>query len=184
MDERYSVGSLIEELPYGKQFAAEDTLIQRTVQIFRLESPSGGSKKWKETFGELSSELATIAHPGLPIIYDHGVDEDGPFLIRQLQESVDINHHLAQHGQFSEYEGWELAHQMLEIFDAARPTENFHGALDPSHVRFMSRPSGAKRFTITDYGLAEIYNRVNNTSRLPWSTLPHLSGTSPWRKSQ
>jgi serine/threonine protein kinase len=164
MDERYNVGSLIEELSYGKQYAAEDSLIQRPVQIFRFETPEGDEDKWKDTFGELSSELATIAHPGLPIIYDHGSDDEGPYLIRQLQESVDINHHLVQNGAFSEYEGWELAHQMLEIFDAARTTGNFHGALDPAHVRFMARPSGAKRFTITDYGLAEIYNQINGNT--------------------
>ncbi|MFC5050823.1 LamG-like jellyroll fold domain-containing protein [Rubritalea spongiae] len=164
MDERYNVGSLIEELSYGKQFEAEDSLIQRPVQIFRFERPSGNATEWQETFGHLSSELATIAHPGLPIIYDHGVDDEGPYLIRQLQESTDINHHLVQNGAFSEYEGWELAHQLLEIFDAARTSGNFHGALDPMHVRFMSRPSGAKRFTITDYGLAEIYNQINGSS--------------------
>ncbi|MGJ8672846.1 LamG-like jellyroll fold domain-containing protein [Rubritalea sp.] len=164
MDERYNVGSLIEELSYGKQFAAEDSLIQRPVQIFRFETPSGDEEVWKEQFGHLSSELATITHPGLPIIYDHGVDSEGPYLIRQLQESIDINHHLVQDGAFSEYEGWELAHQLLEIFDAARTSGNFHGALDPMHVRFMPRPSGTKRFTITDYGLAEIHNTINGSS--------------------
>lgn len=170
MDERYQVGNLIEEFSYGKQFAAEDTLIQRPVQIFRFQTPTGDEEEWQEKFGLLSSELATIAHPGLPIIYDHGNDADGPYLIRQLQDSVDINHHLMQHGAFSEYEGWELAHQMLEIFDATKTTGNFHGALDPANVRFMARPSGAKRFTVTDYGLAEIHKQISGDTEFLGAT--------------
>lgn len=163
MDDRYQVGQLTEELAFGNYFEAEDTLIQRQVQIFRYPTPkSGNEAEWKETFGASSADLATASHPGLPIIYTHGIDEDGPYSIRQLLDTVTLNAQLADNGPLSEYESWELAQQMLEIHDAARPSNNFHGALDANHIGQITRPSGRKLYSITDYGLAEIYKRMNN----------------------
>lgn len=163
MDDRYQVGQLTEELAFGNYFEAEDTLIQRQVQIFRYPTPTSGDEaEWKEAFGASSADLATASHPGLPIIYTHGVDDDGPYSIRQLLDTVTLNAQLADNGALSEYEAWELAQQMLEIHDAARPSNNFHGALDANHIGQITRPSGRKLYSITDYGLAEIYKRMNN----------------------
>jgi len=165
MDDRYQVGQLLEELAFGKIYEAEDTLIQRKVQIFRYLVPSSGSKEeWKESFHATSAELATASHPGLPIIYTHGIDDDGPYTIRQLLDCTILNTRLAESGPLSEYEAWELAQQMLEIHDAAKPSGNFHGALDANHIGLISRPSGKKLYSITDYGLAEVSRQMHNNS--------------------
>ncbi len=165
MDDRYQVGLLLEELAFGNIYEAEDTLIQRKVQIFRYLVPSSGNEEeWKEAFHATSAELATASHPGLPIIYTHGIDGDGPYTIRQLLDSTVLNTRLAESGPLSEYEAWELAHQMLEIHDAAKPSENFHGALDANHIGLITRPSGKKFYSITDYGLAEVSKRMHDNS--------------------
>ncbi|MFC4992371.1 LamG-like jellyroll fold domain-containing protein [Rubritalea tangerina] len=163
MDDRYQVGQLMEELAYGNYYEAEDTLIQRKVQILRYETPTGNKAEWQEAFNAASAELATASHPGLPITYTHGIDDDGPYIIRQLLESTVLNTRLVESGPLSEYEGWELAHQMLEIQDAAKPSGNFHGALDANHIGLIARPSGKKLYSITDYGLAEISRRIHDS---------------------
>lgn len=162
MDDRYQLATLTQELPFGNYFEAEDTFIQRKVQIFRFAPPKEGAPSdWKDIFGECSASLGTISHPGLPIIYEHGIDEEGPFSIRQFMDTTSLNERLIDGGQLSEYEGWELAQQLLEIHDAARTSNNFHGALDPNHIGFITRPSGEKRYSITDYGLAQIHKLIS-----------------------
>lgn len=159
MDDRYQVKHLLEEISYGKYFVAEDTFIQRDVQLFYYAAPDGD--EWKETFSVASADMATVSHPGLPIIYNHGVDEEGPYVLRQYVDSATLNTHLAENGPLGEYEGWELAQQMLEIHDAAKPSGNFHGALDPDNINLTVRPSGKKLYVIADYGIAEIYKRIS-----------------------
>lgn len=161
MDDRYQISQLLEELAFGNIYEAEDTLIQRKVQIFRyFVHTSGNEAEWKEAFNAASAKLATASHPGLPIIYTHGIDDEGPYTIRQLIESTVLNTRLAESGPLSEYEAWELAHQMLEIHDTAKPSGNFHGALDANHIGLITRPSGKKFYSITDYGLAEVSRRM------------------------
>ncbi|PQJ28424.1 LamG-like jellyroll fold domain-containing protein [Rubritalea profundi] len=165
MDDRYQVGQLIEELAFGNIYEAEDTLIQRKVQIFRYFVPTSSNEaEWKEAFHATSAELATASHPGLPIIYTHGIDDDGPYTIRQLLDSTVLNTRLAESGPLSEFEAWELAYQMLEIHDAAKPSGNFHGALDANHIGLITRPSGKKLYSITDYGLAEVSKRMHDNT--------------------
>lgn len=165
MDDRYQSAQVIEELSFGRYLEAEDSFIQRKVQIFRFAIPENVDEaEWKEVFGSSAADLGTISHPGLPIIYENGIDEEGPFAIRQLLETTTLNQQLIDGGPLSEYEGWELANQLLEIHDAASSTNNFHGALDANHIGFITRPSGEKRYSITDYGLAEIYNRMHKTN--------------------
>jgi len=165
MDDRYQVGLLLEELAFGNIYEAEDTLIQRKVQIFRYFVPTSGNEAdWKEAFHASSAELATASHPGLPIIYTHGIDEEGPYTIRQLLDSTELNTRLAESGPLSEYEAWELAYQMLEIHDAVKPSGNFHGALDANHIGLITRPSGKKLYSISDYGLAEISRRIHGNT--------------------
>lgn len=162
MDDRYQSATLTKELPFGKYFEAEDSFIQRKVQLFRFSTPGAAApSNWKDIFGECSAALGTISHPGLPIIYEHGIDEEGPFSIRQMLDTTSLNQRLVEGGKLSEYEGWELAQQLLEIHDAARTSGNFHGALDPNHIGFITRPSGEKRYSITDYGLAQIHKQIH-----------------------
>ena len=189
MDDRYQSAQVTEELPFGRYLVAEDSFIQRKVQIFRFAIPENVEEaEWKEAFGSSAADLGTISHPGVPIIYENGIDEEGPFAIRQLIETTSLNSQLVEGGPLSEYEGWELAHQLLEIHDAANTAKNFHGALDANHIGFITRPSGEKRYSITDYGLAEIYNRMNKTNHYfgaCYLISPEQSaGESPTEKSQ
>jgi serine/threonine protein kinase len=165
MDDRYQISQLLEELAFGNIYEAEDTLIQRKVQIFRYFVPASGNEaEWKETFHASSAELGTASHPGLPIIYTHGIDEEGPYSIRQLLDTTILNTRLADSGPLSEYEAWELAQQILEIHAAAKPSGNFHGALDANHIGLITRPSGKKLYSITDYGLAEVSRRIHEST--------------------
>ncbi|WP_018971045.1 LamG-like jellyroll fold domain-containing protein [Rubritalea marina] len=177
MDERYQVKHLLEEISYGKYFLAEDTFIQRDVQVFYYNAPAVDG--WEEIFSASSADLATVSHPGLPIVYNHGVDEDGPYTLRQYVNSSTLNAHLAEYGALGEYEGWELAQQMLEIHDAAKESGSFHGALDPDSINLTTRPSGKKLYVIADYGIADIYRRISGEQAYlgaPYLIAPEQAG--------
>ena len=162
MEDRYQVKHLLEEISYGKYFIAEDTFIKRDVQVFYYSAPDGDA--WKEAFNVASADMATVSHPGLPIVYNHGIDDDGPYTLRQYVDSATLNTHLAEHGPLGEYEGWELAQQILEIHDVAKPSNNFHGALDPDNINLTARPSGQKLYVVADYGIAAIYKKFSGES--------------------
>ena len=164
MDDRYQIIQRTAELPFGTQFEAEDTLISRKAQIHRFTTPGEDAPSdWKEIYDNASGALTTLNHMGLPIIYDRGVNESGPFLIRQLVEEPTLVSRLEQ-GPLSEYEVWELAQQLLDIHAAGVTKQFFHGSLSPDRICYATRPGGEKRYYITDFGLGELHNQINGTN--------------------
>jgi len=164
MDDRYQIIQRTAELPFGTQFEAEDMLISRKAQIHRFTTPGEDAPSdWKKIYDKASGALTTLSHMGLPIIYDRGVNESGPFLIRQLVDEPTLVLRLGQ-GPLSEYEVWELAQQLLDIHAAGVTKQFFHGSLSPDRVCYATRPGGEKRYYITDFGLGELHNQVNGTN--------------------
>lgn len=163
MDDRYKINQQTEELPFGTQFEATDQLISRSTQIHRFSIPGENAPSdWKEIYDNASSVLTTVSHMGLPIIYDRGVNDDGPYLIRQLVEEPTLVSRLEQ-GPLGEYEVWELAQQLLEIHVAGLGKGFFHGSLSLDRICYATRPGGEKRYYITDFGLGEVHNKINDT---------------------
>lgn len=188
MDERYQITTQTSTLSFGTQYEATDQLISRKVQIHRFDTPpSGAPKKWKDIFDERSRMLAALSHTGLAIIYDRGIDEEGPFLIRQLINEPSLASRIEQ-GPLSEYEARELAEQLLDIHATALPSESVHGHLDLGQICFTSRPSGEKRYYVTDYGYADLRNKINGAQTyfgLPCLiSLEQASGQKPSESSQ
>jgi len=164
MDDRYQIIQRTAELPFGTQFEAEDMLISRKAQIHRFATPGEDAPSdWEKIYNKASGALTTLSHMGLPIVYDRGVNDSGPFLIRQLVDEPTLVSRLEQ-GPLSEYEVWELAQQLLDIHATGVSKQFFHGSLSPDRVCYATRPGGEKRYYITDFGLGELYNEVNGTN--------------------
>lgn len=188
MEDRYQIIQRTAELPYGIQYEATDTLISRKAEIHRFAKPDGnGPKGWKKIFNERSGALTTLGHMGLPIIYDRGVDENGPYLIRQLVDEPTLESRLVQ-GPLNEYELWELAQQLLDIHGTGVAKDFFHGALSPDQICFATRPGGEKRYYILNFGLAELHNKINGTDEYFGSpclvSLEQADGKAPTESSE
>lgn len=163
MDDRYQIIQRTAEHPYGIQYESTDTLINRKAEIHRFAKPGETAPAdWEKIFNDQSSVLTTMGHMGLPIIYDRGTDEGGPYLIRQLIEEPTLQSRLKE-GPLSEYEAWELAQQLLDIHTIGIDKGFFHGALSPEQICYATRPGGEKRYYISNFGLAELHNRINGT---------------------
>ncbi|NWK55370.1 hypothetical protein HW115_07090 [Verrucomicrobiaceae bacterium N1E253] len=163
MDDRYQIIQRTAELPYGVRYEATDTLINRKAEIHRFKKPGEDAPKdWEKTFNKYSGALTTLSHMGLQIIYDRGVDEEGPYLIRQLVDEPNLTSRLKE-GPLSEYEFWELAQQLLDIHTAGLPKDFFHGALDLDQICYATRPGGEKRYYISNFGLPELHNQINGS---------------------
>lgn len=188
MDDRYQIIKRTDEFPYGIQYEATDTLINRTAEIHRFSKPGEDvAEGWEDRYDELSRDLTTLSHMGLPIIYDKGVDEAGPYLIRQYVDETTLAARLAE-GPLNEYEVWEFAHQLLDIHFAGLAKEFYHGALSPDQICFATRPGGEKRYYISNFGLADLHNRLNETSEYFGApclvSLEQLDGQPPSEASE
>lgn len=188
MDDRYQIIKPTTQFPFGQQYLAEDGLISRKVQIHRFSQPgSDAPSDWQALYEDGSRALATLNLPGLPTIYDRGIDDEGPFLIRQLIEEHSLLSRLAE-GPLGEFEAWELADQLLEIQTNAQPKAFFHGALTPERISYSTRPSGEKRYNVLDFGLSELENHTLGTAQyhgLPCLvSLEQAAGQRPSESSQ
>lgn len=188
MDDRYQINKRTAELPYGVQFEATDTLINRQAQIHRFTKPGDDAPSdWEKLYDQASIDLSTLSHMGLPIIYDRGVNDAGPYLIRQLVDEPTLSARLEE-GPLSEYEAWELAQQLLDIHTAGVAKEFFHGALSPDQICYATRPGGEKRYYISNFGLPEMHNKINGTSEyygLPCLvSLEQTAGEAPTEASE
>lgn len=188
MDDRYQTIQRTSELPFGTQFEAIDQLISRQAQIHRFANPGDDAPSdWKKLYDKGSGSLTTLSHMGLPIIYDRGVNAAGPYLIRQLVGEPTLTSRLEQ-GPLNEYEFWELAQQLLDIHSVGVAKGFFHGALRPDQICYATRPGGEKRYYITDFGLAELHNKINGTQEYYGQpclvSMEQLNGEAPTEKSQ
>jgi len=188
MDDRYQIIQKTSELPFGIQFEATDLLISRKAQIHRFTTPKENApSNWKELYDKGSGTLTALSHMGLPIIYDRGVNDAGPYLIRQLVNEPTLASRL-ELGPLSEYEVWELAQQLLEIHSIAKDREFFHGALLLDQISYAKRPGGEKRYYVIDFGLAELHNLIHGTHKYFGHpclvSLEQVAGESPTEVSQ
>ncbi|GAA1636902.1 serine/threonine-protein kinase [Actinoplanes couchii] len=161
----------LESLPLpggtmGQVWPGRDTRLDREVVVKFIRLPRGSSDEAliRRRFRRESQITARLTHPGVPAVYDAGVDEGRPFLVMQRVHGIDIADLIAEHGPLPV--GWSaiIAAQVCAVLIAAHRESLVHRDLKPSNV--MLEPNGAVK--VLDFGLAvepsrAEYSRITQT---------------------
>jgi TOMM system kinase/cyclase fusion protein len=80
---------------------------------------------------------------------------DAPFLVMELLEGVDLQHHLLRHGKFQPAEVIEIQRQMSRALDKAHAAGIVHRDLKPANV-FLHRGEHGVIVKLLDFGISRM----------------------------
>jgi serine/threonine protein kinase len=115
-----------------------------------------GNPTTQERFFREAATPASIAHPGVPPILDHGIDGEVPYLVMPLLRGTDFNILIQHHAPLPVAETIRLLEQICDILQAAHAKGIIHRDIKPSNLWLEKSPSGDSRVLLLDYGLATL----------------------------
>lgn len=150
---RYRSLSKIGSGASAEVFRALDTRFNRHVALKRFNQATINSIPAESDYLSEVAAISKICHPNIVRAYDVDDDEDGPFIIFELIEGVDLAERLQQ-GPLNADEARHFLIQALEALVAVHEAGISHLDLKPGN--FMSTPSanGIPHYTLIDFGRA------------------------------
>ena len=104
-----------------------------------------------------ASMIATLNHPGIVEVYDHGYSTDGrPFVVLERLVGESLSDRLRR-GRLSEDRIVIFAQQLADALDAAHRSGIVHRDLKPSNIYLVPDPVSpcGERIKILDFGIAK-----------------------------
>jgi len=104
-----------------------------------------------------ASMIATLNHPGIVEVYDHGYSTDGrPFVVLERLVGESLSERLRR-GRLSEDHILIFARQLADALDAAHRNGIVHRDLKPSNIYLVADPTSpcGERIKILDFGIAK-----------------------------
>jgi serine/threonine protein kinase len=176
-DGRYELASKIGHGGMGEVWLGRDVRLEREIAVKFLRV-SGGKpdEEHIRRFVRESRITARLRHPGVPVVYDGGLDENGwPFLVMERVRGISVADLISEQGPLPV--GWTaaIAAQVCAVLDAAHNAKLVHRDLKPSNL--MLEPDGCVK--VLDFGLAtaptlDEFSRITMTNQ-PLGSPPYMA---------
>lgn len=160
----YEVFEAIDKGPKGAVYSGIDRRNGDEVALRaiprELVERLGKKTRWFERFTREASTAATINHPHLAAILDHGFEEDQRclFVVNELAPGPTLEEHL-ERGALAPPLAVKLAHQVATALTACHSVGIAHRMIRPSNIHLDERQDAM----VTDIGIATI---------LAWDLMP------------
>lgn len=146
--DRYRIIERIGRGGYGEVFSAEDTLMNRTVAVKRIDLSAKTSAR---TLTEARA-AGQLNHPNVVTVFDLGQDEHFSYLIMEFIDGVPLSEVLRAKSPLSIEEGLDIAIQIADALEAAHAMDIVHRDIKPDNV-MITKDGGVK---VTDFGIARL----------------------------
>jgi serine/threonine protein kinase len=176
-DGRYELVDKIGHGGMGEVWLGRDTRLHRDIAVKFIRVAGGDpDQEHVRRFIRESRITAGLRHPGVPAIYDGGIDENGwPFLVMERVRGISVADLIGEQGPLPV--GWAatIAAEVCAVLVAAHEAGLIHRDLKPSNL--MLEPDGCVR--VLDFGLAtaptlEEYSRITMTNQ-PLGSPPYMA---------
>ena len=152
---RYELTAPLGTGSMGEVWSGFDTRLDRPVAVKLLRPdtlPTAPAEREIATkrFAREARMTARIEHPGVPAIFDAGIDNDRLYIVMQLVPGVDLVNFQAQHQPLPVTWAVAIAAQIASVLAAAHDVSLVHRDLKPSNI--MVRPDGM--VVVLDFGVA------------------------------
>jgi serine/threonine protein kinase len=147
---RYELEGPLARGGMGEVWIGRDVRLDREIAVKFVRAPDGVEEHVRRFIRE-SRITARLQHPGIPAVYDGGVDNEGrPFLVMQRIHGITVADLIAEHGPLPV--GWSvaIAAQVCAVLAAAHGASLIHRDLKPANL--MLEPDGCVK--VLDFGLA------------------------------
>jgi hypothetical protein len=149
---RYRLGRRLGSGAFGTVFQAKDERLDRTVAIKVIPRSLVVSARFERE----ARAAARLQHPGIVLLYEAAVDDDGAYLVSELVHGKTLQRLLAD-GELSDREILEIGVTLCDALAHAHAEGVIHRDVKPSNVlvpRRRADPAGAAK--LTDFSVAEL----------------------------
>ncbi|MEY7972935.1 protein kinase [Saccharomonospora xinjiangensis] len=154
--QRYDIVSPIGRGGMGEVWSGFDKRLDRAVAVKLLRSEALSPRPEHDTlvkrFLREARLTARVEHPGVPAVFDAGIEGDELYLVMQLVPGIDLVDFLAQHQPVPLEWAVAVTAQTASVLAAAHAVSLVHRDLKPSNV--MIKPDGT--VTVLDFGVAAL----------------------------
>lgn len=150
---RYELIEIIGRGGMGQVYRGFDRQLKRRIAVKFIHPGLAESEEWERRFVREAELMAQMSHPGMPAVFDAGIDPgppERPFLIMEYIDGVTLDHILATRGRLSVGAVASIAAQTAAVLAEAHGHSIFHRDLKPSNL--MLCPDGTVK--VLDFGIA------------------------------
>ena len=134
-------------------FRAFDSQFHRPVALKRFNQQTIESSPAESDYLSEVEAISRICHPNVVRAYDIDDDEDGPFIIFELLEGIDLEERLKD-GPLDANEARHFLSQALEALIAVHQADISHLDLKPANFMVTPSANGIPHYTLIDFGRA------------------------------
>ncbi|HYK89834.1 MAG TPA: protein kinase [Acidobacteriota bacterium] len=151
VEDKFLVVGLIARGGMGEVYLAEDTLLNRTVAIKILTSPSSADETSRRRLIREAQSAARLDHPNICAIYEVVEKPSRSFIVMQLVEGETLSARI-QRGPLALGEVLDIAVQVATALAVAHGKGIVHRDIKPQNI--MLTPGGLVK--VLDFGLAKL----------------------------
>jgi serine/threonine-protein kinase len=153
VQERYRLERVIGRGGTGAVYAARDLRLNRTVAVKLVPAGLLSDAGARRRFGSDAETLASLRHPSIVSIFDHGSFEGGAFLVMELVRGMDLRQALQRQGRIEAVRAIAILSDVCAAIEAAHRQGLLHCDLKPENIVLSGDGSAVK---VLDFGVAPI----------------------------
>lgn len=160
MTERYEIRGRISQGGVGAVYRAWDARLEREVAVKRLLPPEDDHQAAaaEQSLTREANALSALQHPNIIQIYSIERDDEGPFLILELVDGLNLEEFVRDSKSkppLTQEEFLDLAEQILDALSAGQALGLNHRDIKPENIMLRRLHGGRLLVKVLDYGLAK-----------------------------
>lgn len=162
---RYQIEEKLGEGGMAVVYRARNTLVERQVAVKVMNAHLASDADLKERFRREAKNAASVAHPNIIEIHDHGEAEDGtPFLVMEILDGEPLDE-IIKRGPIAPGQVAALGVQISRGLARAHDFDVLHRDLKPENI-FISRDANGQLTIpkLLDFGIARSMHDSRLTS--------------------
>ncbi len=154
-DPRYEIKETISSGGFGTILKAWDNHLHRFVALKRLDQSNVDQVTKVDDMWWEAISLASMQHPNILSIYDFNVDDDGPYIITEFIDGMNLAQFVKAH-RYSRTMFQDAVQQTLRGLIAAHEKDLVHRDIKPKNIMVMRLPGHYLLYKILDFGMVDI----------------------------
>ncbi|MEO1063274.1 MAG: protein kinase [Actinomycetota bacterium] len=149
LGDRYRLHALVGVGGQARVYLADDVRLRRQVAVKMLHAGLARNSVFLRRFTAEARAAAALSHPNLLAVFDHGEEDDGPFLVTEFLGGGSLRSLLDEHGPLSPSQALKVAMESAAGLHAAHSRGMVHRDIKPANLLFGDEG----RLRIADFGL-------------------------------
>ncbi len=174
---RYLVESVLGEGGFALVYRAEHVPLRRAVALKMLHRIYGEHEELNARFQLEAKALRSISHPHIVHLLDHGLDEQGPFIVMELLEGETLGELLGREGALPYERARSIIRQLLRALVYAHENHFAHRDLKPANLFLQRLADTPDHVKVLDFGFAKFLSPDEGVGDRPVTTAGTAFGT-------